>query len=192
MVSRLPWINSRDLSDGLRQVFKLSYWGLRRWVLLLSGKHLIWTTQEGVEIAVEKGRKKQSPYDFKVRFREPGKRWRTPEHVHLIVELYVKEVYDRQLTLQLRNHLLQVFQQVQPINYFPPKLQVFEPSQTEAFQPLNSVGEMSVEFLLVVSELIFIQEKTNYPAGSLTYELYKSFGTKDRFSVVQRATFKNR
>jgi hypothetical protein len=164
---------------------------LRRWTLLLTGKHLVWTTQNGVEIVVEKGKK--SPYDFKVRFREPGKRWwRTPEHVHLIVELYVKEARYRELTLQLRDHLLQVFQQVQPIDYFPPKLQFFEPSHAESFELLNSVGEMSVEFLLVVSELIFIQEKTNYPAGSLTYELYESFGTKDRFSVVQRATFKNR
>jgi hypothetical protein len=191
MVSRLPWVSRRDPSKGLRQLFKLSYLTWRRWVLQLSGKHLIWTTKEGVEIAVEKGKK--SPYDFKVRFREPGKRWwRTPEHVHLIVELYVKEARYRELTLQLRDHLLQVFQQVQPINYFPPKLQFFKPSHAESFELLNSVGEMSVEFLLVVSELIFIQEKTNYPAGSLTYELYESFGTKDRFSVVQRATFKNR
>jgi len=191
MVRQLGWSSRQGISRRLQQGWMQVHQTLRRWTVLLTGKHLVWTTQNGVEIVVEKGKK--SPYDFKVRFREPGKRWwRTPEHVHLIVELYVKEARYRELTLQLRDHLLQVFQQVQPINYFPPKLQFFKPSHAESFELLNSVGEMSVEFLLVVSELIFIQEKTNYPAGSLTYELYESFGTKDRFSVVQRATFKNR
>jgi hypothetical protein len=47
---------------------------------------------------------------------------------------------------------------------------------------------MSVEFLLVVSELIFIQEKTNYQGGSLTYKLYQDFGVKDCFTVVNTAT----
>jgi hypothetical protein len=166
------------------------YQTLRRWTLLLIGKHLVWTTQNGVEIVVEKGEKEESPYDFKVKFREPGKgkRWRTPKHVHLIVEMYVKEAHNKELTHQLRDHLLKVFQNVQPIDYYPPKIQFFEQDHVLPFQSLDAVGEMSVEFLLVVSELIFIQEKTNYPAGSLTYELYKAFGVKDRFSVIHTAT----
>jgi hypothetical protein len=104
-------------------------------------------------------------HDFVVRFREPEKQWRTPKHIHLIVELYVKEAYNKELTHQLRDHLLQVFQAVQPIVSYPPDLQFFKPEHAQPFEPLNAVGEMSVEFLLVVSELIFIQEKTNYQGG---------------------------
>jgi hypothetical protein len=151
---------------------------------------LLHTTQNGVQIHVEKGTKTQSPYDFIVKFLEPGKRLRTPTHVHLIVELYVKKAYNSQLTNQLVSYLLQVFQQLQPINYYPPKFQVFNPKNAIPYTPLNGVGEFSVEFLLAVSELIFIQEKTNYPRGSLTESLYKNFMTKDRFSVIQQAVFR--
>ncbi|MCS7227654.1 MAG: hypothetical protein NZ839_01665 [Endomicrobia bacterium] len=41
-----------------------------------------------------------------------------------------------------------------------------------------------------MSELLAIQEKTNYPTGSLTESLYKDFVEKDRFSVIQKAILK--
>lgn len=151
---------------------------------------LIYTTQKGVEIFVEKGRKQQSPYDFRVRFREPGKKERTPTHVHLIVEMYVKNAFNPQLTLELKKHLLEVFDKIQPINYYPPRLQIFKPEHVKPFIDLDKVGEFSVEFLLVTTELIMIQEKTNYPRGSLTQKLYADFGVKDRFSVIQSAVFR--
>jgi hypothetical protein len=151
---------------------------------------LIYKTKEGVEIFVEKGKKQQSPYDFKVRFREPGKRARTPTHVHLIVEMYVKHAFNPKLTLELKNHLLKVFNKIQPIDYYPPKLQIFKPEDVKPFIELDKVGEFSTEFLLVATELIMIQETTNYPQGSLTHKLYADFGVKDRFSVIQSAVFR--
>ena len=154
--------------------------------------NLIYTTQTGIEIFVEKGRKQQSPYDFRVRFREPGKRGRTPTHVHLIVEMYVKNAFNPKLTLELRNHILDVFNNIQPINYYPPHLQIFRPEHVKQFIDLDRVGEFSVEFMLVATELIMIQEKTNYPRGSLTQRLYANFGVKDRFSVIQSAVFRGR
>jgi hypothetical protein len=67
-----------------------------------------------------------------------------------------------------------------------------KPEHVEKFKKLNKVGEFSVEFLLVVIELIAIQEKTNYPMGTLTEELYKDLFVKDRFSVIQKATWRNK
>ena len=147
---------------------------------------LLHTTQNGVEIYVKKGTKPQSKYDFIVKFRQPGRRLRTPSHVHLIVELYVKEAYNSQLTHQLVSYLLSAFKQVQPINYYPPKFQVFNPKNANPYAPLDKVGEFSVEFLIAVTELVFIQEKTNYPRGSLTQRLYQNFRTRDRFSVISQ------
>lgn len=160
---------------------------LNRWLLYLMGLHPIRTTQNGVEIFVKPGKK--SPLDFVVKYREPGKNLRTPKHVHLIVELYVKEAYNKPLTHQLRDHLIQVFNHIQPVSSFPPQLQVYQPNHVIPFRALDNVGEFSVEFLLIVSELIFIQEKTNYPHGSLTRELYEAFGNKDRFSVISMASY---
>ncbi|MCX7797551.1 MAG: hypothetical protein N2249_02875 [Melioribacter sp.] len=118
---------------------------------------------------------------------EPGRRERTPKHIHLIVEMYVKHAYDPDLTLQLKEHILGMFENITPVNSFPPNLQFFRYEHVERFNRLDEVGEFSVEFLLVVIELIAIQEKTNYPNGSLTQSLYRDFGIKDRFSVIQKA-----
>jgi len=150
----------------------------------------IYITADDVEIRVYPGRKPESPYDFIVRYKQLGKRERTPAHIHLIVELYVKYAYNPTLTMELRNHILEMLKHIQPITYHPPKLQFFRKEHIEKFRELDKVGEFSVEFLLVVTELLAIQEKTNYPKGSLTESLYKDFSLKDRFSVIQKAVLK--
>ncbi|MEM4158488.1 MAG: hypothetical protein QXH71_02000, partial [Candidatus Anstonellaceae archaeon] len=61
------------------------------------------------------------------------------------------------------------------------------------FKELNKYGEYSVEFILVVIELIMIQEVTNYPNGSMNLNLFKKFRNKESiYSVVSAATFRNR
>ncbi|MCK4319307.1 hypothetical protein KAW38_01925 [Candidatus Micrarchaeota archaeon] len=156
----------------------------------MTEKILLYTTGEGTEIYILPGKKTESKYDFIVKYKTKGKgkRERTPKHIHLIVEMYVKYAHAPELTIKLRNQLLEVFDKLQPINYYPPRLQVFKKGDEKVFAGLNKVGEFSVEFLLVVTELIMIQEKTNYPKGSLTKKLYTDFGERDRFSVVNTAT----
>jgi hypothetical protein len=151
---------------------------------------LVHTTAQDVPIYVAPGKK--STHDFRVLFMGPYRRLRTPKHVHLIVELYVKQAFNEGLTLKLRDHLLDIFARVQPITNFPPAIQIFDPSAVTPFLLLNDVGEFSVEFFLVVNELIFIQEKTNYPQGSETQRLYRDFTLKDRFSVIGGASWRGR
>ncbi|MEJ5252028.1 MAG: hypothetical protein HPY54_13140 [Chthonomonadetes bacterium] len=151
---------------------------------------VIYTTERNVRICVYPGKKTQSPFDFIVRYTESGKRERTPKHVHLIVEMYVKHAFNPELTMKLRDHILTMLDNIHPVNTFPPQLQYFRPEHIEDFRELDHVGEFTVEFLLVVSELIGIQEKTNYPKGSLTQSLYADFGVKDRFSVIQKAVWR--
>lgn len=161
-------------------------WKVKR----LQEDDLVYTTGENVRIEVYPGSKRQSPYDFIVKFREPNKRERTPAHVHLIVEMFVKHAYNSSLTLKLRERILKMLSQVQPVTSFPPTLQYFKPEHVESFKELNKVGEFTVEFLLVAIELVAIQERTNYPTGTLTESLYKSFGVKDRFQVIQKAVWR--
>ena len=175
--------------ETLYHYWKSSYkmWRVRR----AQEDDLIYTTKANVQIGVYPGRKSESPYDFIVKFREPNKRERTPAHVHLIVEMYVKHAHNPTLTLKLRDHILIILSQIKPVNSFPPNLQFFKLEHIEPFKDLDKVGEFTVEFLLVVTELMAIQEKTNYPKGSLTEGLYRDFGVKDRFSVIQKAVWKN-
>lgn len=153
---------------------------------------IIYTTKNNVQILVYPGKKSQSPFDFIVKFKIPEKRERIPKHIHIIVEMYVKHAFNPELTMKLRDHILEMFKHIKPVDYFPPKLQFFKPEHIEKFKELDTVGEFSVEFILVITELIAIQEKTNYPQGSLTERLYKEFGEKDRFTVIQKATWRNR
>ena len=173
---------------GVYYYLQSSYkiWNLRR----SQEDDLVYTTKANVQIGVYPGRKPESPYDFIVKFREPNKRERTPAHVHLIVEMYVKYAFNPQLTLRLKEHILLMLASIKPINSFPPSLQYFKPEHIEPFKDLDRVGEFTVEFMLVVTELMAIQEKTNYPEGSLTESLYRGFGVKDRFSVIQKAVLK--
>jgi hypothetical protein len=169
---------------------KSSYqiWKVKR----LQEDDLVYITKSNVRFEVYPGSKRQSPYDFIVKFREPNKRERIPAHVHLIVEMYVKHAYNPSLTLKLKDHLLTMLSQIKPVATFPPALQFFRPEHIELFRELDKVGEFTVEFLLVAIELVAIQEKTNYPTGTVTENLYKNFGVKDRFSVIQRAVWKGK
>lgn len=174
--------------EAIYYYLKSSYkiWKIKR----LQEDDLVYITNSKIQIGVYPGRKPESPYDFIVKFKEPGKRERTPAHVHLIVEMYVKHAHNPQKTLELKKHIINMLKHIRPIDYFPPCLQFFKPEHIEPFKELDKVGEFSAEFILVVTELLAIQEKTNYPKGSLTESLYNDFGVKDRFSVIQKAILK--
>lgn len=183
----------RKLFDLVKTIYYYLGSSYKIWrVRQLQEDDLVYTTKTNVCFEVYPGSKRQSPYDFIVKFTEPSKRQRTPAHVHLIVEMYVKHAYNPSLTLRLRDHILTMLNQIKPVNSFPPSLQFFKPEQVEPFKELDKVGEFTVEFLLVAIELVAIQEKTNYPTGTLTESLYKNFGVKDRFSIIQRAVWRGK
>ena len=155
-------------------------------------RHLIYTTANDTKIYVSKGEK--SAYNFKVHYQESGKRIRTPKHIHLIIDLYMKLTGNRELTLQLLDHIIdQIILQVSPSIVNPPILQVFSPDYVAQFQQLDAYGEYPVEFLLVITELIMIQEKTNYPQGTMNLNLFRLFREgADIFTVVSAATYRGR
>jgi len=150
---------------------------------------LVYTTNEGVEIYVEPGKK--SEYDFRVRYKEPNRALRTPKHIHLVIDLYLKKTGNRDLTLGLVSEFLEMLTELEPSTEFPPKFQAFRKERFERFRELDSYGEYSVEFLAAIFDLIMIQEKTNYPEGIINRKLFEAFlAEKDIFSVVSAATFR--
>ena len=143
----------KDIYYCLEASYKIGK--VRRW----QEDDLVYTTKANVQIRVYPGRKPQSPYDFIVKFREPGKRERPPAHIHLIAEMYVKHAHNPSLTLKLKEHILTMLKSIRPVTSFPPSLQFFKPEHIEPFKDLDRVGEFTVEFLLVVTELMAMQEK---------------------------------
>ena len=154
------------------------------------GRHPIYTTAKNVVVYASKGGKSQ--HNFKVQYQEPGKRVRTPKHIHLIIDLYMKRTGNRLLTMRLVDHIIDgIILRVDASTSNPPVLQVFSPDHVKQFEALNTYGEYSIEFLLVVTELIMIQERTNYPEGVLNLKLFQRFRDEaDIFSVVSAATFR--
>jgi len=150
----------------------------------------IYTARNGAVIGVVKGRK--SLYNFRVKYQERGKQERTPKHMHVVIDLYMKLVGNEPLTMRLVDHIINnIILKVSPANNFPPSLQVFQPSHAQAYQQLDRYGEYPADFLLVVTELIQIQEKTNYPSGTLNLKLFQLFRQKaDIFTIVSAATFR--
>lgn len=153
---------------------------------------LMHTTKEGVKVFVSKGSKTESPFDFRVHYQEPYKRVRTPKHIHLIIDLYMKLSHNKNLTIKLVDYLIEMMKKLKPETKFPPKLQVYDNKDIVQFEELNKYGEYSVEFIFVVTELIMIQEKTNYPKGTMNVKVFERFRDKndDIFSVVSAATFR--
>ncbi len=151
---------------------------------------LIYCTTNKTQIFVEPGTK--SSQDFIVRYKETNKRTRTPKHIHIIVDLFAKRTGNRHLTNQFIEHIISdIILQVQPVTSYPPRLQIFTPETAHRFQALDTFGEYSVEFLLIVAELLMLQEKTNYPAGTLNERLFRQLlEGADIFTIVSTATFR--
>lgn len=143
----------------------------------------------GWRILVEPGIK--STFDFRVKYQQPLKRVRTPKHIHLIIDLYMKQTGNRELTKRLLRHMLEVLTQLSPVTEYPPSLQNYQQEHANEFADLDNYGEYPVTFLLIVFELIMIQEKTNYPSGTLNRKLFELLlNDADIFSVVSTATFR--
>ena len=154
--------------------------------------HIQHITSDGTIIYTTVGEKPQSEYDFKVKYKQPGKRHRTPRHTHVIVDLYLKQCEEPELVNTFVDHVIDsIIKKVAGVTFYPPALQVFDTAHISKFEGLSGVSEYSVEFLLVVIELIMIQERTNYPTGDMTLKLFENFRSgQDIFSVISAATFR--
>jgi hypothetical protein len=152
---------------------------------------LMHTTKDNIKVFVSKGTKVESPYDFRVHYQEPNKRVRTPKHIHLIIDLYIKLSRNQELTLKLVDYLIDMMKKLKSETKYPPSLQIYDKRDISQFEELNRYGEYSVEFILLVTELIMIQEKTNYPNGTMNIKVFERFRNKhdDIFAVVSAATF---
>jgi len=117
---------------------------------------------------------------------------RTPKHIHLVVDLFAKRNGHNQLTNKFLHHVIDnIILKIKPSSTFPPQLQVFCHEHSRLFEELDSFGEYTVEFLLVIIELIMIQERTNYPKGTLNLKLFQNLlKGADIFSIVSAATFR--
>lgn len=156
----------------------------------------IFEPESGPALYVERGSKKTSKYDFRVRYWNPRtRRLRTPKHIHVVVDLFAKSASKPRSTRAFIDRILELIPRLQPASSFPPVtregLGKWVRRQSKPFRGLSGSGEYSPEFLLALVYLLMLQERTNYPNGTLNVDLFEALRDgSDIFDVVTVATFR--
>jgi hypothetical protein len=143
-------------------------------------------------IAIYQGFRGENPeLDFILKYKEPGKRLRTPSHTHWIVDLLVKSEYNKNkvgcfIDLMLKRYdELGRFSTVEQRNQY----ELEEPFRIDIeFEDLNGHGYYKMDTLTSFIELFSINEKQT--SGAFMFktllELVKDYcdGKKDFYQVV--------
>ncbi len=147
---------------------------------------------DGTIVAMFQGFRGENPdLDFIVKYKEPGKRLRTPSHTHWIVDLVIKGEIHQLTTLSLVESLIKIYEDIEPFNTVEErddyKLQYVD-NLVNTYSELDSVGALSIELIGTLVELFCKCEKQTTGAfmfkGML--ELCKEYleGKKDYYQVI--------
>lgn len=151
-----------------------------------------WQTDEKTTIAIYQGMRGENPeLDFIVKYKEDGKRLRTPSHTHWIVDLLVKAEYDKELLLSYVNNLILIYDNAVPFNSIGER-DSYELRHKDVmnlrYNNLNGHGYYSISTLTSLIELFSICEKqtTNAFMFKGLLELVKEYceNKKDFYQIV--------
>ena len=151
-----------------------------------------WTTDKNTKVAIYQGSRGENPdLDFIVKYKEKGKRLRTPSHTHWIVDLLVKAEYNKNLLSSYVSDLINVYDGTTPFTsveerdtYELTKMNDME----DKYWLLNGHGYYSVKTLTSLVELFSKCEKQS--TGAFMFktllELVKDYcdGKKDFYQIV--------
>ena len=143
-------------------------------------------------VAMFQGFRGENPdLDFILKYKEPGKRVRTPSHTHWIVDLVIKGEINKELTLSFVNALIIMYDNIEPFqttdernNY---RLKYVE-GVVKYYDDLSTIGAFSVELITVLVELFSKCEKQTTGAFmfrsmlNLTKEYLE--GKKDYYQII--------
>jgi hypothetical protein len=149
-----------------------------------------WKTDSVTEVAIYQGSRGERPdLDFIVKYKEEGKRLRTPSHTHWIVDLLVKCEYSKQIVGEYVQTMLGYYDSTEPFSTVEERNN-YELSlyPTFDYDSLNQHGYYSVETLTAFIELFTKCEKQTTDAFMFKtlLELVKDYcdGKKDFYQVV--------
>jgi len=147
---------------------------------------------DGSYVAIYQGARGDRPdLDFVVKYKESGKRLRTPSHTHWIVDLLVKAEYDSGTLSEYVTELIQIYDEVHPFETQEERLNytlVYPEQMNLKYQNLNGHGYYCINTLTTFIELFSLCEKRTKGAFMFRslLNLVKSYceGTKDFYQVV--------
>ena len=151
-----------------------------------------WTTDKDTKVAIYQGNRGENPdLDFIVKYKEKGKRLRTPSHTHWIVDLLVKAEYNKVLVSSYIEDLIEFYDNTKPFitieernNY---ELEILELME-DKYGRLNGSGYYSIKTLTSLVELFSKCEKQS--TGAFMFknllQLVKEYcdGKKDFYQII--------
>jgi hypothetical protein len=151
-----------------------------------------WRTDSVTEVAIYQGERGENPeLDFIVKYKQEGKRLRTPSHTHWIVDLLVKSEVSKKNLLSFVNDMIKIyddtarFKNVQERNDYMLK---YPAQMVTKHSTLQGHGYYSIETLTSFIELFSKCEKQSTGAfmfrGLLTMVKEYCEGDKDFYQIV--------
>ena len=118
---------------------------------------------DGTIVAIFQGFRGENPdLDFIVKYKEPGKRLRTPSHTHWIVDLIVKGEINRPSTLDLVKELIEIYDAIDPFQTVEERDNyelMYANEIARDFSWLDGIGSLSLELIGALVELFSKCEK---------------------------------
>ena len=147
----------------------------------------VYVTANRVNVYVEHGRK--SPLDFIVSHDTGDSGTHRVYHRDFIRDIYLKRNAQPEVTLELVDYFVNIIDNSEGTQQYPPTLEQFDAGQVERFQDLGlgRTGGYDLELLFVLFELVQIQEETNYKGGWVPKELYTT--VKDDTMNLERISY---
>ena len=151
-----------------------------------------WQTDEKTTIAIYQGVRGENPeLDFIVKYKEEGKRLRTPSHTHWIVDFLVKAEHNKELVLSYIENLILIYDNSTPFSTVEER-DTYELRHNYVmdlrYNELNGCGYYTISTLTTFIELFSICEKQT--TGAFMFrgllELMKEYceGKKDFYQIV--------
>ena len=151
-----------------------------------------WQTDNKTTIAIYQGDRGENPdLDFIVKYKEEGKRLRTPSHTHWIVDLLVKCEFNKVIVLSYVNDLIEMYDNTVPVSSVEDR-DTYELRHNiianDKYNVLNQHGYYTISTLTAFIELFSMCEKQTTGAfmfrGLLTLVKEYCEGKKDFYQIV--------
>lgn len=134
-------------------------------------------------------------HDIVIKYKEHGKKIRTPKHIHWVIDLLVKKEHNKDLTLRFMRYLRNMYERVDAFKSKEDRteceIKETNKDKLKEFEELNKYGEYKVEFIGHLIELMIKMEKNTHPSkpAKVFKELMDAMiAEKEIFVIVSKAT----
>jgi hypothetical protein len=151
-----------------------------------------WVMEGNTVVGIYQGNRGENPdLDFIVKYKEEGKRLRTPSHTHWIVDLLVKSEKNKGMVRDFVVDMIEIYNQVQPFQTTQQRDEyelIYPKLMSEKYQEINDSGYYKIDTLTTLIELFSMCEKQT--TGAFMFlnllKLIQGYteGEKDFYQIV--------